>query len=120
MESELSRHAISSSSFASCHYLMSVHNHRKFVAVYRDCEACVCLRRSLSKDKWNQCQKTRSNETSCHSGSSASQLVRVKVTVQGADALSVVVPADCLREETAYVENDELLDVLSRSRRDGV
>jgi len=43
MESKLSRQAISSSSFASCHYLMSFHHHRLFAAVYQEREACICL-----------------------------------------------------------------------------
>jgi hypothetical protein len=48
------------------------------------------------------------------------QLVRVEVTVQGADALAVVVPADGLGKKTAYIENDELLDVLGCSSRNRV
>ena len=56
----------------------------------------------------------------CSRASALHQLVRVEVTVQCADALAMVVPADGLREETAYVENDKLLDVLRHSRRNRV
>jgi hypothetical protein len=94
-----------------------------FVAVYRDCEACICLHQCLSKRQIGPLPEHsfQGSFVYCRSRSSFShQLVRVKVTVQGADALAVVVPADGLGKKTAYIENDELLDVLSHSSRNRV